>query len=438
MKIDSIYKKCIKPSSATPHHLQYFKLSDYHQRFPDHHSNLTFFYPAESIITDHASNFALKSNLLQQSLSQTLTLYYPFAGRFQNEDIIICNDDGILFIEARTDTPLSDFLNQPDPNLMCNIHKHLVPTHADAKAEADAGKTVEISISNGSMILLKFILFGCGGTAISVSITHKIIDLVSIVTFFRSWSSSCFHVRASHNTNVLSTDVKIVEPDLNFIGQTITAGPDTTSSAKPVLSYALSGTKSMAKRLFFSPSKIEQLKTKIISAIEKSEQDHQHDYRLSRVDVVVALIWKCALAAASTSKKDGHHNQTFRPSVMIFAVNIRPRIIPPLPETCIGCLACQFYMMVEKESDLELHELANKLVATKAHAKEVGEKFQGDHDQQVGFEAIMKYFEEERIEFMKNLWKKDVLFYICSSFCRSSLLETDFRMGETIVGNKFK
>ncbi|KAJ7971305.1 vinorine synthase-like [Quillaja saponaria] len=424
MKIEIISKNCIKPSSPTPHHLQFFKLSDQHRRSSDFHSNLTFFYPAHNIINgvDPTTNFVIKSNRLQQSLSQTLTSYYPFAGRFQNDEIIICNDDGILFIEAQIDTPICDFLNHPD--LMSNTHKQLVLTSINSiDADADAGKTMETSIiSKGYMILVKFILFSCGGTVIGISMTHKLADLASMATFLRNWSASC---RLDSN-NIL--------PDLHFIGQTI-PDPGPNNSSAPTSSgykFSQSCTKEyICKRLSFSASKIEQLKSKVIDVLEKSEEDDQYS-KPSRVDVVVALIWKSAMHAAASKSRDQEQNQKFRPSTMLYSVNIRPRLDPPLTEACIGNLACQFLMMVEKESEMELHELVKKLGAMKHYADKMGKKFQGD-DQQVVVEEIITNVEKERNDFFMKNHKKNAIFYFCTSFFRFSLLEIDFGWGKPVL-----
>ncbi|KAF5778440.1 putative vinorine synthase [Helianthus annuus] len=45
-----------------------------------------------------------KATLLKESLSQSLALYYPFAGRLPMPEspYADCNDEGVLFLEART------------------------------------------------------------------------------------------------------------------------------------------------------------------------------------------------------------------------------------------------------------------------------------------------------------------------------------------------
>ena len=51
------------------------------------------------------------------SLSQTLTRFYPLAGRIKANDSIDCNDDGAVFIEAQANVELSQILKDPDMDL---------------------------------------------------------------------------------------------------------------------------------------------------------------------------------------------------------------------------------------------------------------------------------------------------------------------------------
>ncbi|KAJ7971307.1 vinorine synthase-like [Quillaja saponaria] len=289
---------------------------------------------------------------------------------------------------------------------MSNVRKHLVFT--TSRIDDDA----------------KFIHFGCGGTAISISITHKISDFASLVTFLGSWSSSCRVLNGSGGDQIL--------PDLNLIGQ-IVPGPIPTSSTPTSSKFPPPGTKEyIAKRVFFSASKIEELRTKVISGLRKSEQDDQY-CRPSRIDVVIALIWKCSLAAANRFSMD--QSQEFRPSIMMYSVNIRSRIHPPLSETSIGNLACQFQMVVEKESEMELHELVKQLAAKKADADKVGKRrYQGDDLKAVvewgkpvwvtnasntskalvNTIVLMETKEEGGVEVLVNLWEEEMRVFECN------------------------
>lgn len=73
-----ISKETIKPSAPTPHHLWNLKLS-YDQLAPRIYVHLVLFY------NNAEFNSLVKSHSLKGSLAKTLTLFYPLAGKL-NED----------------------------------------------------------------------------------------------------------------------------------------------------------------------------------------------------------------------------------------------------------------------------------------------------------------------------------------------------------------
>ncbi|EXB31002.1 Salutaridinol 7-O-acetyltransferase [Morus notabilis] len=75
---------------------------------------------SDSSSTAHLEN----SNSLQKSLSKTLVHFYPFAGQLKDNTCIECNDEGACFVEAWINCQLSDFLKEPDPNLLSLPSSH--------------------------------------------------------------------------------------------------------------------------------------------------------------------------------------------------------------------------------------------------------------------------------------------------------------------------
>ncbi|KAJ7964779.1 vinorine synthase-like [Quillaja saponaria] len=389
MKTEIISRKCIKPSSPTPPHLKTFKLSLLDQITPDLHNNMTFFFSA-SQSGDHNHNhtisqFTTKSQLLQKYLSDILTLFYPFAGRFQDDTTVLCNDDGISFVETRTDITLSDFLRHPD---LSSVDHHLVPTYDPKTAEELT------SMSEGCMVLIKFVSFSCGGTALSLSTSHKLIDLATLITLLRSWSSAC---RGSPDPII---------PDLYTAASLLPPKeiPDTTGSK------IIAEKKFASRRFVFTPSKIEELKSKLFTAL---------GYHVSRVEAVTALIWISAANALKCKTK------SFMPTLMVQAVNLRTRMEPPLPESSIGNLMWMFSVIVEKEKEMELQELVKKLKGLKKSVNEKVNKFKGEDVVGLVEESL-----KERVECLEQR-KDNLVVYICSSWCGFPLLETcDFGWGK--------
>lgn len=77
-------RKIIKPSSPTPYHLKTLKLSLLDQLFPP-----TLYGPLVFLYTNHwhGADFVSKaSKRLQESLSKTLVLFYPLAGRLKGPE----------------------------------------------------------------------------------------------------------------------------------------------------------------------------------------------------------------------------------------------------------------------------------------------------------------------------------------------------------------
>nr|POE59694.1 vinorine synthase [Quercus suber] len=251
-----VSRTCIKPSSPTPHNLKTFKLSLLDQLSPPIHGNTTFFFPTDVqplATTNPNLEFSRKSQLLQQSISDTLTRFYPLAGRLLDASTIDYNDDGGFFIEARCDSPLSDFLSKPNFETL----DQFLPTTDPETLE----------LPKGSMWLIKF---SCGGTTVSVSLSQKIIDIASLLTLLKSWTETCRGLS---------------EPILpNFTGFSLLPPKEIPGMSASV---KISGDKFKIGRFVISASKIAELREKVISMIGR-EQHYP-----SRVELVLAKLWKC-------------------------------------------------------------------------------------------------------------------------------------------------
>ncbi|XVE57483.1 hypothetical protein DITRI_Ditri04bG0094400 [Diplodiscus trichospermus] len=385
LKSEIVSRQTIKPSTSTPAHLKTFKLSLLDQISPGIHGNMTFFYPSNNTSSSIPDDFSEKSKLLQQSISKTLSLFYPLAGRLQDAATIDCNDEGAFFVEAKVNIQLSEFLEQPDFNLM----DHFLPTTDPETME----------LSNGSMFLVRFTSFTCGGVAISLSLTHKLADVSALVTLLQSWSSVC---------RGLSDPVT---PDL--IGENFLAPRDELSAMSASINIA--DEKFVLRRFVFSAAKIAELKNKVDQEFQKEIQGHP-----SRVEVVLAFLWKCAMAIKK--QKTG----SFGPSALFQAVNLRKRLSPPLPETAIGNFIWPFMMLAHEEKDLGLHKLViqmrksfNEFNNTKTSI------FRGE-----GAPLAIMGALKERGEFFRN--NKEMTVYKCSSWCKFPLYDTDFGWGKPL------
>ncbi|KAJ0025541.1 hypothetical protein Pint_09252 [Pistacia integerrima] len=141
MEVGVISIACSKLSTSTPYHLKTYELSLLGRIVPPIYIPMILFYPLNQIHTNQLSFTHVISKTgqqLKQSLSETLTRFYPLAGRVKDYLSIDCNDEGVYYVEARVTSPLFEFLNQPD---LSSIHKFL-PHGEDNKAEAVPGDHV--------------------------------------------------------------------------------------------------------------------------------------------------------------------------------------------------------------------------------------------------------------------------------------------------------
>ncbi|KAK6140380.1 hypothetical protein DH2020_025875 [Rehmannia glutinosa] len=174
------FKELIKPSSPTPNHLKNLKLSLLDQLAPPVYISLIFFYEANELkgLIDGSTNHAQICQQLKQSLSNTLTLFYPLAGKIDPDNFTIdCNDNGVEFIEARAQARLEDILHDPK---LDQFQQYLPVDPLGGIYKGD-----------GTLFMLQINFFECGGIAIGACISHTVADGSSLVDFMNAWASTC-------------------------------------------------------------------------------------------------------------------------------------------------------------------------------------------------------------------------------------------------------
>ncbi|KAI3706919.1 hypothetical protein L6452_25004 [Arctium lappa] len=177
-----VSRDIVKPSSPTPSHQKIYNLSLLDQLTINAYIPMVTFFPSSGINRSSDN----KTTKLKNSLSQTLTQYYPFAGTMPKigRTFVECNDSGIDFIEATNHSTLSDFLQQSDHkdlNQLCP--DDLIwynPNHRAKDNENDITRPIlSIQINH----------FACGGVAVAVSLSHKVGDASSLFNFVNHWAT---------------------------------------------------------------------------------------------------------------------------------------------------------------------------------------------------------------------------------------------------------
>ncbi|OMO81441.1 Transferase [Corchorus olitorius] len=170
LEVEVVSREIVQPSSPTPDRLRSYQFSFLDQVAHPIYNPLVMFYQK---ICDTEANKIKISNQLKHSISKALTYFYPLAGRMTSDHLSInCNDEGILFLEARVKCQLSDVINNPIPS---ELNKLLPFSLYHDCEEFQMG--------------IQFNIFECGGIAVGLCITHKIGDALSLFTFVNLWAA---------------------------------------------------------------------------------------------------------------------------------------------------------------------------------------------------------------------------------------------------------
>ncbi|KAK9732916.1 hypothetical protein RND81_04G031700 [Saponaria officinalis] len=131
----------------------------------------------------------------------------------------------------------------------------------------------------------------------------------------------------------------------------------------------------------------------------------------SRFEAIAGFLWKSIL---SNSTKDG-------PSALNVAVDLRPRVDPPLPVESMGNIFIT--ALVRSEKNAEFHELVAKIHDSISEMKELASELQGDKREEAKDRHWKKF-----INTVVECKGKDV--YVITPWCKSAgFSDVDFGFG---------
>jgi shikimate O-hydroxycinnamoyltransferase len=389
MKIEITSRKWITPSSPTPPHLQSLKISSFDQHGQNHYVPSFYFYPANEEECGVISN-AAKSLRLQKSLSEILTLYYPLAGRYSSDEPLIeCNDKGAEYLEAQVAGSLSQLLS--DEELETQLQNHFVPPMFDP-------------ISSPPLVV-QFNRFECGGIAIGVSMTHKMVDAFSAFGFITAWATACR----------IGID-KACPPSFE-LGSIFP--PRDAFRIENWERKATATNKIVTKRFVFDAVAISNLKA-AVSASARNNSSELPKQQITRVKAVAALIWGSCIRVSQAV-----HGR-MRPSIIKFPINLRGKTNLPIPENSCGNFAgwSAPHFMPNDEGEVKIHELVSRIhdgieqTLTNYAKASSSDEF---------FIMVMNDF-RKLDEALKQTEQQDV--YLFSCWCRFPMYEADFGWGK--------
>ncbi|KAL3617547.1 hypothetical protein CASFOL_037868 [Castilleja foliolosa] len=382
MNIAIISKQLIKPSSPTPTHLRHFKLSFIDERIPTSYMPLILYY---NPIKDNNNNINKQSETphhrLKSSLSDALVHYYPLAGRMQGQASVECNDEGMLYVEAKADAKISDIIKSMDSD---DLEK-FIPFKSNG-CVSGAKEQLSVQVTT----------FTCGGISIGICLSHRIADICTLDAFIKCWAA----LESGDHSNIISPifNSATLFPPRNT--------PDFKPNFKSPSVQAQRTVKTIMKRFIFTPSAIHKLKSQVT--------ENSTTVGPTRVEVLTAFLWDRCLAAKCLDKS--------AKSVAYHPINLRGRI-PELMENSFG----NIFQMIRAESDGEtswIYLVEKVRAAFKKMDSEYTEKLLGE----TGFELAKENF----MEISKLLALGNVEIFRFSSYARFGFYGADFGWGRPV------
>ncbi|XP_021902552.1 vinorine synthase-like [Carica papaya] len=396
MEVEIISQENIKPSSPTPQHLRIFKLSLLDQFAPSSYVTLLLFYDF-SKNGRHCTNNHLhhqhstleRLQQLKKSLSETLARFYPLAGKKKDDYSIDCDDEGANFLEARVNCTLHQFLSKPDLVLL----RKFLPCQPFLLIGSVAGTYLTNIQAN---------VFECGGIAIGMCVSHRIVDATALSTFLEVWTANARDNTCNKNTNI---------GDLLSVGFVSTSLFPATEdlwlrdSVTEMRGSLLKKGKFVTRRFVFDALAIASLKNRARSS--------------TRVEAVSALIWKCTMGASQ--QKHGKP----RSCLLTHVVNLRTRMSHSASKNSLGNQVWIASARLRADEERELDRLAREI--------RVGiSKINGDFVKEIGGEKG-KAMMLDCIKEIKEYGSKDEVEYLgFTSWCKLGFYEADFGWGKPV------
>ncbi|CAI9270454.1 unnamed protein product [Lactuca saligna] len=380
MEAKIISKEDIKPSSPTPSHLNTFNLSVLDQLVISPYVPIILYYPNNN--GDSTSEALERSLVLKKSLSQTLTQFYPLAGTIKNDLSIDCNDVGANYVVALIHGRLDKFLEHPDHRLINGF----LPFEPSFNESSAGSRVTNVQVN----------IFECGGIAIGLCISHKILDGAALCTFLKGWS------------NMARGAEEVVYPNLTSPSLFPATSSWLRDTSMGLTISLLSQGKACTKRFVFGSDAIARLRA---TAARNGVQ------RPTRVEVVSGLIWKCAMAAA----KEACGVQ--KPSCLTHFVNLRSKLAAKLSNHLIGNLVWISNAAWLPSDETPLHALVNNVREGISKIDiEFVKKAQGDE----GYVAMQNSLKE-----MAGIGAMGPIdYYGFTSWCKMGFYGIDFGWGK--------
>nr|GLL36027.1 vinorine synthase-like isoform X1 [Ipomoea trifida] len=296
LKVEVYQKEKVRPSSPTPQTLRYHKLSLVDAIVGYFYGPHVLFYPSGAGPRRH------DYDELKESLSKTLSILYPLAGRLKDGSIIECNDEGADFVRANvTNYDLGEFLRHPKQEDLLQ----LLPLDPYPDAIHPAMPMLGVQVNR----------FRCGGTAVGFCTWHGVVDGIGMATLYNTMAA------------INRGEEGVVGGGPVVVDVTATFSPAIPNMSKAMLTGFAGMKKELrgkytSKRFVFSKQDIERMRN------QYSQSEHHR--RPSRVEALSAFLWAAVIRATLVA------NPILKTHFLSHYMNLRNKLNPPLPSQCLG------------------------------------------------------------------------------------------------------
>ncbi|KAL3729948.1 hypothetical protein ACJRO7_027016 [Eucalyptus globulus] len=136
---------------------------------------MLFYYRANG--ENHVDDTFQRLRLLEESLLETLAIFYPLAGRYVEEGHFIdCNDQGVEFVHTKVYGQLDQLLQGDWRSCDMDLHGRL--------------SEFPLGLAGNPLVVIQANVLECGRLMISLHFTHKLGDACTMATFMNSWATA--------------------------------------------------------------------------------------------------------------------------------------------------------------------------------------------------------------------------------------------------------
>ncbi|XP_057967653.1 shikimate O-hydroxycinnamoyltransferase [Malania oleifera] len=274
---------------------------------PSMHTPSVYFYRPNG-----AAGF-FEARVLKEALSRALVPFYPMAGRLKRDDDgrieIDCNGEGVLFVEAETDSAVDDF-GDFAPTLEL---RQLIPAVDYSKG-----------LSAYPLLILQLTYFKCGGVSLGVGMQHHVADGASGLHFVNTWSDMARGLDLSLPPFIDRTLLRARDPPSPAFRH-VEYQPPPPMKTPPQSTNSPSAPAPAPAPAAVSIFKISRDQLNLLKA--KSKEDGS-TVTYTSYEMLAGHVWRCTCRARGLADDQD--------SKMYIATDGRARIQPPLPPGYFG------------------------------------------------------------------------------------------------------